>query len=269
MRIGENNYNPKRIIDSTEYANEKIEKLNKFHEIPIPQVILNSKSPGDNVVAILTHHEETPSGNVELWKEWHYGHNLICNAGDEYYARRAVTTGDSAANSGTNQNFARARLELATSTNGLRVDNSYGYLDGSPAAAAGGSETLGTTNGGFSGWNGTAHTDRLGVGTPDSQKNISSGYPKISDNASDNSANSKSDTLAYQFEYAVGDAVGTGATSITNGAIFDNRGGTFTPTVNATGAAVFILNHFQFAAAFAKTSNDTLKVFVNHTFANA
>jgi len=265
MRIGDNTYKPKRIIDSTEYANEKIEKLNKFHDLPIPQVVLNSKSPRDNVIAILTHHEETPSGNVELWKEWHYGHNLICNAGDEYYARRAQATSAP----GTNQDFADARLELATSANSLNVANSYGYNDGSPAAAAGGSETLGTTNGGFSGWNGTAHADRLGVGSPDSQKNVSSGYPKISDNAGDNSANSKSDTLAYQFEYAVGDAVGTGATSISNGAIFDHRGSSFTPTVNATGAAVFILNHFQFAAAFAKTSNDTLKVFVNHTFANA
>ena len=78
-------------------------------------------------------------------------------------------------------------------------------------------------------------------------------YPKISDADGDNSANSKSDTLSYLFSYLVGDAVGTGATSITNGAIFDHRGSNFTPTVNATGAAVFILNHFQFAAAFAIT----------------
>ena len=265
MRIGENNYNPKRIIDSTEYANEKIEKLNKFHEVAVPQVVLNSKNPGDNVTAIISHFEETPSGNVEMWKEWHYGHNLVCNAGDEYYARRAQATSAP----GTNQNFAQARLELATSSNALNVANSYGYNDGSPAAAAGGGETLGTTNGGFSGWNGTAHTDRIGVGSPDSQKNVSNTYPKISDADGDNSANSKSDTLSYLFSYLVGDAVGTGATSITNGCIYDHRGSSFNPTTNAAGSATFILNHFQFAAAFAKTSNDTLKVFVNHTFANA
>ena len=219
MRIG-------KLIDSTD-VNEKLDKFWKFND--------HFKTPADNITAVIGHYDELPSGNIEFWKEWRYTHNVVTNDGDEFYARRAQGT----ANTATNANFVAARLELATSGNSVAETNTYGY-------------DTGTTNGGFSGWNGSAHADVIAS----TKKNTSSGYAKISDDDSDNSANSNVRTLAYKFEYATGDF---NHTSISNGAVYD-------AAVTSPAAASKILTHFAFAAAFAKTANDTLKCFVNHTF---
>ena len=206
------------LVDSTD-VNEKLDKFWKFND--------HFKTPRDNITAVIGHYDELPSGNIEFWKEWRYTHNVVTNDGDEFYARRAQGTADVA----TNANFVAARLELATTGNAVAEADAY-------------------TN--FSAWNGSAHADVIAS----TKKDTSSGYAKISDNDSDNSANSNVRTLAYKFEYATGDF---NHTSISNGAVYD-------AAVTSPVAATKILTHFQFAAAFAKTANDTLKVFVNHTF---
>jgi len=76
-------------------------------------------------------------------------------------------------------------------------------------------------------------------------------YPQTDDQDSDNTgAGVDIVTWRYSYTTAQGNAV-----DIIEGAIVDNDG---TPTA--------ALCHFLFAGIFTKTSSDTLKVFVNHTF---
>jgi len=83
---------------------------------------------------------------------------------------------------------------------------------------------------------------------------ITATYPKTNDGDSDNSG-AGVDIASWLFSYTTGEG---NAADIIEGAIVDN---TTTPTA--------ALTHFLFGAAFTKTSSDTLKVFVNHTFTGA
>lgn len=78
---------------------------------------------------------------------------------------------------------------------------------------------------------------------------LDSGYEKTNDNDADNTG-ATTDTVTWRFSYTTAEGNVSG---INEGAIVDNR---TTPTT--------ALTHFLFAASFAKTSSDTLKVFVNH-----
>lgn len=84
-----------------------------------------------------------------------------------------------------------------------------------------------------------------------SGKAIDTGYPVTNDSDPDNTG-AGVDIVTWRVTYGTAEANGTG---IAEGAIVDNIS---TPTK--------ALTHFLFASAFDKTSNDTLKVIVNHTF---
>lgn len=84
-----------------------------------------------------------------------------------------------------------------------------------------------------------------------SEKAIDTGYPTTNDTDPDNTG-AGVDIVTWRVSYGTSEANGTG---IAEGAIVDNI---TTPTK--------ALTHFLFASAFDKTSNDTLKVIVNHTF---
>jgi hypothetical protein len=106
---------------------------------------------------------------------------------------------------------------------------------------------------------------RLGTGATTPQKShtdlttflagsahaIKSGFPKTNDNDGDNTG-SGVDILTWTYEYLTSEGNGTG---IAEGAIANDR---TTPTA--------LISHFLFAAAFNKTSADTLKVIINHQF---
>jgi hypothetical protein len=77
-----------------------------------------------------------------------------------------------------------------------------------------------------------------------------SGYPKTNDTGDADNTGDGVDIVTWTYEYATGEA-NNGA--IAEGAIVDNI---TTPTA--------ALTHFLFAAAFPKTSADTLKVIINH-----
>lgn len=82
------------------------------------------------------------------------------------------------------------------------------------------------------------------------QKTNSATYPKVNDGDSDNTG-SGVDICTHLAEYAKADF---NATSITHGWITN-------PT---PGASEVLLTGYAFSAGFAKTADDTLKVFVNH-----
>ena len=76
-------------------------------------------------------------------------------------------------------------------------------------------------------------------------------YPQTDDADGDNTG-SGADIVTWRFSYTTGEG---NVSDIIEGAIVDD---TTTPTA--------ALTHFLFASTFSKTSSDTLKVFVNHTF---
>lgn len=84
------------------------------------------------------------------------------------------------------------------------------------------------------------------------QKAFDATYPKSNDADADNAAGAGADVTTYLVSYT---KVDFSDSAISHGIV-----------TNATPAAAEpILTGFQFAAAFAKTADDTLKVFVNHT----
>jgi hypothetical protein len=112
--------------------------------------------------------------------------------------------------------------------------------------AAGAGIRLGT---GFT----SADKDDTDVDTEDSagRLDVDSGYPKTNDDDGDNSG-AGTDIVTWRFSYTTGEG---NIADIDELAIVDNR---TTPT-NA-------LCHAEISPAFTKTSSDTLKIFVNHTF---
>jgi hypothetical protein len=89
------------------------------------------------------------------------------------------------------------------------------------------------------------------VQTEDSagRKAVDGGYPKTDDDDTDNSS-ADIDIITWRVSYTTAEA---NITNIAEGAIVDSI---TTPTS--------ALCRWTFAASFTKTSNDTLKVFVNH-----
>lgn len=83
-------------------------------------------------------------------------------------------------------------------------------------------------------------------------KTRKSTYPKTNDTGDSDNTGDGPDKLTWTYEYLTSEA-NNGA--IAEGAIVNN---TTTPTS--------ALTHFKFAAPFAKTSADTLKVIINHEF---
>ena len=80
---------------------------------------------------------------------------------------------------------------------------------------------------------------------------LDAAYPKTADPDGDNSG-AGVDIVTWRFSYLTSEG---NVDAIIEGAIVDDK---TTPTK--------ALTHFLFAASFNKTSSDTLKVFVNHTF---
>ena len=88
-----------------------------------------------------------------------------------------------------------------------------------------------------------------------SRQTFTSGYPKTNDTGDTDNTGDATDAVSYAVNYA---AAAWNDTDVEQGAIHDN-----TSPVSATK----LLAVFSFTS-FAKTSSDTLKVFVNHAFEN-
>ena len=159
-------------------------------------------------------------------KDWWYGSNLVTNDGDIYYAKKAA--GETPA---SNENFGASAcvLQNPASANTIAKTDAYAQVT-NPITTTGAVRPLTAT------------------------------YPKTADSDSDNTGAS-ADAISYRFDWAT-TQINTGAGNpITGGAIYDV--GQTSPV-----AATKILTHWNFTspATFHKTSTDTLKLFVNHTF---
>jgi len=99
-------------------------------------------------------------------------------------------------------------------------------------------------------------------GSINTTKTIRSNYPRFNDGDADNTGGAN-DQVTWSYNWATGDFDTTGANDLKGGVIVD-RNKVATPVSTAK-----LLCHFNFSSAFEKTGNDTLKVFVNHTFEGA
>ena len=69
---------------------------------------LSEQSRADNVVRVLSFPEVSPSGSIDMIKEFDYTHNLVTNDGEIYYAKKGA--GETPA---TNEAFQQEDLKLA------------------------------------------------------------------------------------------------------------------------------------------------------------
>ena len=159
-------------------------------------------------------------------KDWWYGSNLVTNDGDIYYAKKSASETPT-----SNENFGASAcvLQNPSSANTIAKTDAYGQVT-NPIVTSG------------------------------AVRGLSSGYPKTADADSDNTGAS-ADAISYRFDWSTSQIDTSAGNPITGGAIYDV--GQTSPV-----SATKILTHWNFTspATFHKTSTDTLKLFVNHTF---
>lgn len=153
--------------------------------------------------------------------------NIVTDAGDLYYAERGALLTTGTPISPVPSNF--------TDVNGV-PDMIMELYDNTPAnnAPAKGSD----------------RSDLLGTIAPSSAQPMDATYPLVNDPDPDNTG-SGTDIITYRRSYTVTQANLADITDV----ILTNP---------APGASEPVINHSEFAAPFTKTSDDTLKVFVNH-----
>ena len=159
-------------------------------------------------------------------KDWWYGSNLVTNDGDIYYAKKSASETPT-----VNEDFGASAcvLQNPASADTIVKTDAYGQVS-SPITTSGAVRPLTAT------------------------------YPKTADSDSDNTGAS-ADAISYRFDWATNQIDTSAGNPITGGAIYDV--GQTSPV-----SATKILTHWNFTspATFHKTSTDTLKLFVNHTF---
>ena len=159
-------------------------------------------------------------------KDWWYGSNLVTNDGDIYYAKKSASETPA-----SNENFGASAcvLQNPSSANTIAKTDAYGQVT-NPIVTSG------------------------------AVRPLTAGYPKTADADSDNTGAS-ADAISYRFDWATNQIDTSAGNPITGGAIYDV--GQTSPV-----SATKILTHWNFTspATFHKTSTDTLKLFVNHTF---
>ena len=182
---------------------------------------LSEQARSDNVVRVLSFPETSPSGKVDMIKEFDYTHNLVTNDGEIYYAKKGA--GETPA---TNENFESGRFEMGTTAYTEAETDTFTNFD------VGGSSKI-----------------------SNSRQTFTSGYPKTNDTGDADNTGDAVDAVSYAVNYS---AASWNDSDVEQGCIHDNAS-----PVSATK----LLSVFSFTS-FAKTSSDTLKVFVNHSFEN-
>ena len=187
---------------------------------------LSEQARSDNVVRVLSFPEYTPTGKVDMIKEFDYTHNLVTDDGEIYYAKKGA--GETPA---TNEDFGG-------------TGSGTGYFDMSTTAYT---ETESDTYNEY---------DVSGTGSiSNSIQTFTSGYPKTNDTGDADNTGDATDAVSYAVNYS---AASWNDTDVEQGCIHDN---------SSPVSATKLLSVFSFTS-FAKTSSDTLKVFVNHAFEN-
>ena len=182
---------------------------------------LSEQARADNVIRVLSFPEVSPSGKIDMIKEFDYTHNLVTNDGEIFYAKQGA--GETPA---TNENFASGSFDMGTTAYTEAEGDTYNEYDVSGASSISGSI-----------------------------QTFTSGYPKTNDTGDTDNTGDATDAVSYAVNYA---AAAWNDTDVEQGCIHNN---------SSPVSATKLLSVFSFTS-FAKTSSDTLKVFVNHAFEN-
>jgi len=240
-----------RISDSFDTMNERLEKFNSWQDHSphfwSKRVELN---PNNNVCIV--------KGTGD-YKQWMYTHNLVTTAGDQYYGKKiTLKEADGSAYGDSDFQTDGHAFHVSTLSGANPIRGCMILANGSVGTIAEGNTYTNLAN-------------PLDASTSGSLKNstkiLRTNYPRHNDEDSDNTGNPNDNLtqmVTWSYEWATGAFNTTGVNDLTGGVIVDAAGAT-TP---ATGAK--LLTRFEFAASgFEKTASDTLKIFVNHTFAGA
>ena len=179
------------------------------------------QAASDNVVRVLSFPEVSPSGTIDMIKEFDYTHNLVTNDGEIFYAKQGAGETPSA-----NEDFSTGYFDIGTTAYTEAETDTYNEYDVSGTSSISGSIQA-----------------------------FTSGYPKTNDTGDADNTGDAVDAVSYAVNYT---AASWNDTDIEQGCIHDNA----TPTTSTKLLCVFSFT------SFAKTSSDTLKVFVNHAFEN-
>ncbi len=182
---------------------------------------LSEQSRADNVVRVLSFPEVSPSGSIDMIKEFDYTHNLVTNDGEIYYAKMGAGETPS-----TDENFENGRFEMGTTAYTEAETDTFTNFDVSGSSKISGSNQV-----------------------------FTAGYPKTNDTGDADNTGDAVDAVSYAVNYS---ASAWNDTDVEQGCIHDKA----SPL-----SATKLLSVFSFTS-FAKTSSDTLKVFVNHAFEN-
>lgn len=213
------NNSPILIADS---FNERVEKMTSWKDHS-PKYLKRGVTinPEDNVVAVRYRHDFETN---EIFRREFYGHNIVTNDGDLYYAQKAAgETPDATHGFDT----AEGRLVLRNAATAVAKTDVYLQLD-------------------------VTTTGALDAAPTDYQA-LNATYPLTADVDSDNTG-AGVDIVTWLYDWLTTEL---NATGIVGGGIVDAN------TNDPPGATDLLLNHFT-VTSFDKTASDTLKVFVNH-----
>jgi len=152
---------------------------------------LSEQSRADNVVRVLSFPEVSPSGNIDMIKEFDYTHNLVTNDGEIYYAKKGA--GETPA---TNENFGSGRFEIGTTAYTEAEDDTFDDFDVGNSSKISGSRQV--------------FTPAVGAVTA---------YPKTNDTADADNTGDGADVVSYAVNYS---ANAWADTSVEQGVIHDN-----------------------------------------------
>lgn len=230
---------------------ERLEKFNSFKDhSPKYQKRGVQLNINDNITIV---RERQESDNT-LHKEWFYTHNLVTSEGDIYYANKiTLKKGDGTAYGDTDF-VTDNRFFHHDGTTVVSTSDKYGCMIlGSGTLTPNESDTYSSFSAG------AYDASHLTINTT---KTLNANYPRFNDNDADNTGGA-TDQVTWSYSWTKNDFTTVGANDLTGGVIVD-RNKLATPAGTAK-----LLCHFNFASPFEKTANDTLKVFVNHTFEGA
>ena len=243
---------------------DRVEKFNSFKDhLPKYHKRGVQINVADNVTALRTREETDGS----LHKEWQFTHNLVTSEGDIYYANKialkkadgttygdAGAAGSAFAGDGRLFHYPTATVSPATVSDGSTASAVYGAMVlGSGTHTPAEADTYSSFS---TGAYDAAHA------TIDTTKTLTDLYPRFNDNDADNTGGA-TDQVTWAYSWTKGNFTTASASDLTGGVIVDRA------TLATPATAAKLLCHFNFASAFEKTANDTLKVFVNHTFEGA
>ena len=114
---------------------------------------LSDQARTDNVIRVLSFPEVSPSGTIDMIKEFDYTHNLVTNDGEIFYAKQGA--GETPA---TNENFASGSFDMGTTAYTEAEGDTYNEYDVSGASSISGS--IQTFTSGYPKTNDTGDTDK-------------------------------------------------------------------------------------------------------------